>query len=161
MLKIAMTALALGALLCGCAAQAQETPPDASSAPEDGTESVTVYNNEIWGYTLYLPEELAAVCDPRESEDGKSVSFVLKESGDMVAAVEAISKEEWIRQQGPWLGACYLGETETEVFYLQLPTCGTLNQESVRDTWEKLKALAGEMGPKDFILLPVEPAKPA
>lgn len=155
MLKMTVTALALGALLCGCAAQAQGTSPAPSSAPDGVVEDAT-YTNETWGYTLTLPQELAAACDRVESEDGKRVTFTLKESGDMVAAVEAIPTETWKAQEGPWLGACYLGETATEVFYLQLPTCGTLHQESVRDTWETLRDLAGKLGPGDFVLLPVE-----
>lgn len=158
MLKISFTVLALGALISACAVQAQEAAPAPYAAPEVAVENVTVYHNETWGYSLNVPEELSAACDLRESEDGKTVTFALKESGDMVAAVEAISADEWKSRQGPWLGACYLGETETEVFYLQLPTCGTLNQESVRDTWEKLMAQAGELGPEDFVLLPIEPS---
>ena len=111
------------------APEEQQTPvsqAELEAAPQE------VYN-AVYGYTLTVPDVLAEHCTVVTSEDGAEIQCLLKQSGDFVAAVCAAAEKEPFQ-----LGERELARGDGCVVYLQLPTCGTLNQEQVRELWQSM-----------------------
>ena len=80
-----------------------------------------------------IPDALAENCTIETEADGSEIRFLLKESGDFVAAVCTAPAEQELN-----LGERELVRQTEYVVYLQLPTCGTLNQEEIRQLWENM-----------------------
>lgn len=125
--------------------------PSAGEANEGQTENLApsagnTYENEAFGYAVELPEKIVQSCEIEESEDGTEVYFSLKDGGDMVMMIRTVTDEEF----QPSLGSQKLGSKDGLTTYMQLPTCGTLNNEKARDQWDKLVKEAGKISEKDW-----------
>ena len=112
----------------------QTEPMEQEAAPSE------VYN-AVYGYAVEIPDALAENCTIETEADGSDIRFLLKESGDFVAEQELnLGERELVRQ------------TEY-VVYLQLPTCGTLNQEEIRQLWENMIDETEQIQPDSIRLL--------
>ena len=89
--------------------------------------------NAMYGYAVEIPDALAENCTIEIEENGSEIRFLLKESGDFVAAVCTGPAEQELNP-----GERELVRQTEYVVYLQLPTCGTLNQEEMRQLWENM-----------------------
>lgn len=141
---IIVAALSLSAFAaCGNGVPTQgtvEQPKQGASSPSDTTEAFQ-YVNETYGYTLELPEKIYTACEVREQ--GGEVYFSLENDGDMVMAVISVPDAEKKEEN---LGLTELGSSNGFTTYLQLPTCGTLNNESNRELWTELCEEARTIG---------------
>ena len=104
----------------------QTEPMEQEAAPSE------VYN-AVYGYAVEIPDALAENCTIETEADGSEIRFLLKESGDFVAAVCTAPAEQELN-----LGERELVRQAEYVVYLQLPTCATLNQEEMRQLWEDM-----------------------
>ena len=89
--------------------------------------------NAVYGYAVEIPDTLAENCTIETEADGSEIRFLLKESGDFVAAICTGPAEQELN-----LGERELVRQAEYVVYLQLPTCGTLNQDEMRQLWEDM-----------------------
>lgn len=130
-------------LFTGC--QPAETgEPDIKDIPQDE------YVWEEVGATILLPEGTMEYCDVHIAESG-ALWFDFKDGGDTAFWLEAWEKgvEEPMEEQ---LGVFTLGETDTHVIQVLTSTCGTLNNEKMRDLWEEMREKAMEMSEENIIL---------
>lgn len=96
------------------------------------SEEGKIYTNDTYGYALEVPAEIYNNCAIDEGEE--AVYFNLKEGGDMIMAIMSISDAQYEEQ----IGTHFLDSKNGMTTYIQLPTCGTLNDEKNRSLWEKL-----------------------
>ena len=132
-------------LLCltGCQPM-DEGDPDSYEIPADE------YVWEEVGATILLPEGTMTHCDVHVSESG-ALWFDFKDGGDTAFWLEAREKgvEEPIEEQ---LGVFTLGETDTHIIQVMTSTCGTLNNEKMRDLWAEMRQKAAEMTEENIVL---------
>ena len=141
MRKLFCLLLCLG-LLTGC--QPVET---GEPAPVDLPKDEYVW--EEVGATILLPEGTMTHCDVHVSESG-ALWFDFKNGGDTAFWLEAREKgvEEPMEEQ---LGVFTLGETDTHIIQVMTSTCGTLNNEKMRDLWTEMREKAAEMTEENIL----------
>lgn len=129
--------------LCTGCQPAETGEPDIKDIPKDE------YVWEEVGATILLPEGTMEYCDV-QAESG-ALWFDFKDGGDTAFWLEAWEKgvEEPMEEQ---LGVFTLGETDTHVIQVLTSTCGTLNNEKMRDLWEEMREKAMEMSEENIIL---------
>ena len=142
MKKLLLLTLLMG-MLTGCQ-PAEKGEPDILDIPADE------YVWEEVGATILLPEGTMEHCDVHIAESG-ALWFDFKEGGDTAFWLEAWEKgvEEPMEEQ---LGVFTLGETDTHVIQVLTSTCGTLNNEAIRDLWDEMREKAAQMTEEDIIL---------
>lgn len=105
-----------------------------------------VYTSEAYNYTLRLPKDIYESCEAVESDN--EVYFSPLDESDMVMALVTVPDGEY--SGAGQAGVTFLGSKNGYSTYLQLPTCGTLDNESLRETLEKLVSSASEITYEDF-----------
>lgn len=117
-----------------------------SGEQEDNEPHTTSYTNETYGYSIELPKEISDHCEITEFEDRDEAVFAMKDGNDMVMAISTVPDDQY----GEIFGTKFLGSKDGYTTYVQLPTCGTLSNESARDLWDELVAQAGKLGETDI-----------
>lgn len=139
--------------------------------PENGEQSITVdllpavrtevnpsYTNEVWGFTLQLPENWAGLYEVAEGPD--SWDFYLKnrdEMGGWLLSVYTADRDAFYEE---WDGdpesnyptmLVILAETEDTVFYATYPSDVQFS-EANQDEYRALDATGRQLAPEDFTL---------
>ena len=106
-------------------------PQEAAKSREINEE---LYINETYGYSVKIPQKLYEACNVEEIQEGKEIYFGMKDGNDMVMTICTLPNEAYEEQ----LGMKWLSSNDKYTVYIQFPTCGTLNNEAVRDLWNQL-----------------------
>lgn len=143
MKKLLLLTLLMG-MMAGCQ-PVEKREPDIRDIPADE------YVWEEVGAIIELPEGTMENCDVTVGKDG-TVWFELKDGGDAVFWLMAYEKgvETPMEEQ---LGVFTLGETDTHIIQVMTSTCGTLNNEEIRDLWDEMRAKVAEMTEENIVLL--------
>lgn len=136
--------------LTGCQ-PVQTDDPDIQNIPED------VYIWEEVGAKILLPEGTMEVCNVTVAKDSGAgvIWFEFKDGGDAVFWLKAYEKNDDLcglplEEQ---LGVFTLGETDTYIIQVMTSTCGTLNNENIRDLWDEMRAKVAEMTEENIVLI--------
>lgn len=143
MKKVLFLTLLMG-MMMGCQ-PAEKGEPDILDIPADE------YVWEEVGAIIELPEGTMENCDVTVDEDG-AVWFSFRDGGDTAFWLRAYEKgvETPMEEQ---LGVFTLGETETHTIQIMTSTCGTLNNEKIRDLWDMMRAKAAQMTEENILIL--------
>lgn len=151
MKKLLCLLLSFG-LLTGCQ-PVEQGEPEPMDIPKDE------YVWEEVGAAILLPEGTREYCDISIGEDG-SVWFHFKDGGDTVFWLTPYEKPneelcgvplaEPLEEQ---LGVFTLGETDTHIIQVMTSTCGTLNNEEMRDLWDEMRGKVAEMTEENILLI--------
>ena len=116
-----------------------------------------VYIWEEVGAKILLPEGTMEHCYVEVAKDSGPgvIWFLLKDSQDAAFWLKAYRKDTdadtpVVEEQ---LGVFTLGETDTHIIQVMTSTCGTLNNESIRDLWDEMRTKAWEMTEENIMLI--------
>lgn len=122
---------------------------NSSDLNAEETKYNNLYINKIYNYSIKLPEKIYINCDFEEIDNSKITTFYLKDENDMIMAIITIPDKEY--KNDNMLGVKFLGSKNGFTTYIQLPTCGTISDESLRDLWNELVEQAGKIDEKNII----------
>ena len=107
------------------------------------------YINETYHYSIEIPEIIDQNCDIRSMDNRSEIDFLLKGTNDLVMAILTIPTQKYT----PLHGRIQLYQTNEYTICLQLPTCGTLENENSRKLHNQLVEEAKKITPQAIHLL--------
>ncbi|MBQ8830121.1 MAG: hypothetical protein IJ017_00795 [Oscillospiraceae bacterium] len=110
-----------------------KTEPEMTDIPDNAPPDAVLPSAvvaEAENFTVTLPDVAAENCDFTIS--GDSIMFTMKDGGDFVCQFVCCSASDYTDEFWTYK----VSENGSDIVYISFPTCGTLNNEAIRDTLE-------------------------